>query len=212
MNPFYRKCGKRVFDLAVVLPAALLLLPVVAATALSVRAMLGAGVLFRQPRGGLRSGHFTMVKFRSMLNSRDARGELLSDEQRLRGFGKLLRSLGLDELPQLWNVIRGEMSLVGPRPLRIEYLDRYTPQQARRHEVTPGITGWAQVNGRNAISWEEKFELDVWYVDHLSLGLDLKILWMTVAGVFARKGVNADDHATMPLFTGTKQAPTQTAQ
>ena len=120
--------------------------------------------------------------------------------------------MSLDELPQLWNVIRGDMSLVGPRPLYTQYLDYYSPEQARRHDVTPGITGWAQVNGRNAISWEEKFDLDVWYVDHLSLGLDLKILWMTVAGVFARKGVNAADHATMPLFTGTKQAPVQDGQ
>ncbi|MCH8922729.1 MAG: sugar transferase [Planctomycetes bacterium] len=212
MNRFYRKCGKRVFDLAVVLPAALLLLPVVAAVALSVRAMLGAGVLFRQPRGGLRGGHFMMVKFRSMLDTRDSQGELLPDDRRLTGFGKLLRSLSLDELPQLWNVMRGDMSLVGPRPLFTEYLDYYSLEQARRHDVTPGITGWAQVNGRNAISWEEKFDLDVWYVDHLSFGLDLKILWLTVVGVFARSGVNAADHATMPLFTGTKQAAAQSAQ
>ena len=204
MNRFYRKVGKRLFDLAMTLPMAVLLLPLIATAAILVRLTLGSPVVFRQPRGGHQGRHFVIWKFRTMRDACDADGEPLSDGLRLTRFGKLLRSLSLDELPQLWNVVRGDMSIVGPRPLRIEYLDRYTPQQARRHEVTPGITGWAQVNGRNAISWEEKFELDVWYVDHQSFALDLSILWRTFVEVLSRKGVSSDDHATMPFFTGTK--------
>ena len=207
MTRFYRKFGKRLLDLAITLPLVILLLPLIAVLVILVRLTLGSPVVFRQERGGRDGRHFVILKFRTMRDACDEAGEPLSDELRLSGFGKLLRSLSLDELPQLWNVMRGEMSIVGPRPLRIEYLDRYTPQQARRHEVTPGITGWAQVNGRNAISWEQKFELDVWYVDHQSFALDLKILWRTFLEVFSRKGVSSDDHATMPFFTGTKRSP-----
>ena len=203
MNQFYRQYGKRLFDLALALPSGLLLLPAIAVAALLVRVSMGPGVLFRQTRGGFQGRVFRIAKFRSMLDARDARGALLPDEERLTRAGKMLRSLSLDELPQIGNVIRGDMSLIGPRPLHAEYLDRYSPQQARRHDVLPGITGWAQVNGRNALSWEEKFELDVWYVDHLSFALDLKILWLTLARLFTRKGVNSDDHATMPVFMGT---------
>lgn len=162
----------------------------------------GWPVLFTQIRPGLNGRLFRMYKFRSMSNRRDARGELLPDSERLTSFGRFLRASSLDELPELWNVLRGEMSLVGPRPLLIEYLDRYTPLQARRHEVRPGITGWAQVNGRNAISWEQKFEFDVWYVDHKSLWLDLQILWLTALKVLRRDGISAVGDATMPKFMG----------
>ena len=162
----------------------------------------GWPVLFAQTRPGLNGRPFRMLKFRSMSNRRNARGELLSDSERLTPFGRFLRASSLDELPELLNVLRGEMSLVGPRPLLMEYLDRYTPLQARRHEVRPGITGWAQVNGRNAISWEQKFELDVWYVDHRSFWLDLRILWLTVIKVLRRDGISAAGEATMPKFTG----------
>ena len=173
---------------------------------LLVRLTLGSPVLFRQPRGGRGGQRFVICKFRTMRDACDAAGEPLPDEQRLTRFGKLLRSLSLDELPQIWNVVRGDMSIVGPRPLLVEYLQRYSPEQARRHDVVPGITGWAQVNGRNAISWEAKFELDVWYVDHLSFVLDVRILWLTLLKVFARKGVSSEGHSTMPLFMGTKKS------
>jgi sugar transferase EpsL len=162
----------------------------------------GWPVLFVQVRPGLNGRSFRMFKFRSMSNRRDARGELLPDAERLTSFGRFLRASSLDELPELWNVLRGEMSLVGPRPLLMEYLDRYTPLQARRHEVRPGITGWAQVNGRNAISWEQKFELDVWYVDHRSFWLDVRILWLTALKVLRRDGISAAGDATMPKFMG----------
>ena len=162
----------------------------------------GWPVLFTQTRPGLNGRLFRMFKFRSMSNRRDARGELLPDAERLTSFGRFLRASSLDELPELWNVLRGEMSLVGPRPLLMEYLDRYTPLQARRHEVRPGITGWAQVNGRNAISWEQKFELDVWYVDHRSFWLDVRILWLTALKVLRRDGISAAGDATMPKFMG----------
>lgn len=169
-----------------------------------VRLRLGRPVLFRQVRPGLHGRPFMMVKFRTMTDARGPDGALLSDAQRLTPFGRFLRSTSLDELPELWNVLRGEMSLVGPRPLLMEYLPLYTPEQARRHDVRPGITGWAQVNGRNAVTWDERFRLDVWYVDHRSLWLDLRILWLTLRKVLARDGISAHGDATMPKFTGSK--------
>jgi len=162
---------------------------------------LGSPIIFRQTRPGLRGEPFQMFKFRTMKNSCDSKGKLLPDDARLTNFGRFLRSTSLDELPELWNVLKGEMSLVGPRPLLMEYLPLYSPEQARRHEVKPGITGWAQVNGRNAISWEDKFQLDVWYVDHQSLLLDLKILFLTIKLVFQRHGISAAGEVTMPRFT-----------
>ena len=185
--------------------AALLLLALpLALLGLMVRRKLGSPVLFRQVRPGLHGRPFMMVKVRTMTDERGADSELLPDAQRLTPFGRFLRATSLDELPELWNVLRGEMSLVGPRPLLMEYLPLYSPEQARRHEVRPGITGWAQVNGRNALSWEERFKLDVWYVDHRSLWLDLRILWLTVRKVIVREGISAHGEATMPRFTGNK--------
>ena len=169
---------------------------------------IGKPVLFRQVRPGWHAAAFQLYKLRTMTDSCDASGRLLPDAQRLTPFGRFLRSTSLDELPELWNVLRGDMSLVGPRPLLMQYLDRYTPEQARRHEVRPGLTGWAQVNGRNAISWEEKFALDVWYVDHVSLRLDLVILLRTVAAVLRRTGISAAGEATMAEFQGTSVAAT----
>ena len=176
--------------------------PVLAILAVLVRLKLGSPVFFRQQRPGRHGKPFRLYKFRTMTDGRDAAGNLLPDAARLTPFGRLLRSTSLDELPELWNVLRGDMSLVGPRPLMMRYLDRYTPQQARRHEVRPGLTGWAQVNGRNAISWEEKFALDVWYVDHASLHLDWQIILRTVTTVLHRSGISAADHATMNEFQG----------
>lgn len=195
---------KRLID--TVLAAAVLALaaPVVLVIALAIRASMGRPVLFRQVRPGLHGRLFCIYKFRTMTDARDAQGRLLPDGERLTLLGRFLRSTSLDELPQLWNVLRGEMSLVGPRPLLPEYLDRYTPEQARRHEVRPGITGWAQVNGRNATTWEERLRQDVWYVDNWSLWLDFKILWMTVVKVLRREGVSKEGHATMPEFMGTQ--------
>lgn len=198
----YRRWGKRVFDLGVALPAGVLLLPLGLGLAALVRLRLGSPVLFRHVRPGLYGEPFTLFKLRTMRDLRDERGDFLPDEDRLTPFGRLLRRTSLDELPELWNVLRGDMSLVGPRPLLLEYLPRYTADQARRHEVLPGITGWAQVRGRNALTWEEKFDLDVWYVDHLSLGLDLRVLLRTPLAVFRREGINARGHATMPKFQG----------
>jgi lipopolysaccharide/colanic/teichoic acid biosynthesis glycosyltransferase len=200
----YRRFGKRLFDLAVGLSALILLSPLLAALALAVRVKLGSPVFFRHVRPGLGGKPFTLVKFRTMTDARDADGKLLPDAVRLTRFGRFLRSSSLDELPELLNVVRGEMSLVGPRPLLVQYLDRYTPEQARRHEVQPGITGWAQVNGRNAITWEEKFALDVWYVDHLSLALDVKIIGRTLASVVKREGISQAGQATMEEFKGTQ--------
>ena len=202
---FYRRFGKRLFDLAVAIPALILFAPVLALTSILVRIYLGSPILFRQERPGRDGRLFKICKFRTMTDARDAVGNLLSDDVRLTRFGKFLRSSSLDELPELWNVITGQMSLVGPRPLKVRYLPMYSPRQSRRHDVTPGITGWAQVNGRNGIGWEERFELDVWYVEHLSLWLDLKILIMTVSAVFRRKGISAEGHVTMPDFEGSKQ-------
>ena len=195
---------KRLFDLLLSFGLLLILaLPLLLLWGL-VRCKLGSPVLFRQVRPGLHGRPFMMVKFRTMTDERGADGELLPDAQRLTSFGRFLRATSLDELPELWNVLRGEMSLVGPRPLLMEYLPLYSPEQARRHEVRPGITGWAQVNGRNALSWEERFKLDVWYVDHRSLWLDLRILWLTVRKVIVREGISAHGEATMPKFTGSK--------
>lgn len=161
---------------------------------------MGSPVLFKQQRPGLNGVPFTMLKFRTMLHAADGSGRTRPDEERLTPLGRRLRETSVDELPELWNVLRGDMSLVGPRPLLIEYLDHYTPEQARRHAVRPGVTGWAQVNGRNSLSWDEKFALDTWYVDHLSLAVDLRILWATMRAVVSRSGVTAEGHATMPQF------------
>lgn len=198
----YRRFCKRALDLMAAVLALIILSPVLLAIALMVRLKLGAPVLFRQQRPGLHGAPFRMAKFRTMTSARDAQGNLLPDAQRLTSFGRFLRSTSLDELPELWNVVRGDMSLVGPRPLLIQYLPLYSPEQARRHEVRPGITGWAQVNGRNAISWEQKFEYDVWYVDHLSLWLDLRIIAQTLAKIVRREGISQAGEATMEVFTG----------
>lgn len=195
---------KRLFDLLASAMGLLILAVPLALLAWQVRRKLGSPVLFTQVRPGLHGKPFRMVKFRTMTDARDASGALLPDAQRLTPFGRWLRASSLDELPELWNVLRGEMSLVGPRPLLMEYLPLYSPEQARRHEVRPGITGWAQVNGRNAISWADKFALDVWYVDHRSLWLDVRILWLTVRKVLVRDGISAAGEATMPAFTGSK--------
>lgn len=200
-NP-YQRFGKRLLDIAASLLALVLLSPILTVTALFVRIKLGSPVLFRQQRPGLHGKPFTLLKFRTMNDARDPDGNLLPDEQRLTPFGQFLRRTSLDELPELFNVLRGEMSLVGPRPLLMQYLERYTSEQMRRHEVKPGITGWAQVNGRNALSWEEKFALDVWYVDHLSFWLDLKIILLTIWKVLRREGISQDGFATMPEFMG----------
>ena len=189
--------------LAAKLALVLLSIPL-AVLAIQVRRNLGSPVFFRQMRPGLRGQPFQMVKFRTMTDARGPDDSLLADAQRLTSFGKFLRSSSLDELPELWNVLKGDMSLVGPRPLLMEYLPMYSLEQARRHEVRPGITGWAQVNGRNALSWDEKFRLDVWYVDNQSFWLDIKILWMTVQKVLVREGVSAAGEATMSKFTGNK--------
>lgn len=195
---------KRFFDLALVLSSLPLLLPVFVIVAVLVRLKLGAGIFFKQHRPGLKSIPFEMIKFRTMTSECDTNGQLLSDEIRLTAFGKFLRSTSLDELPGLWSVLKGDMSLVGPRPLLVEYLPLYSAEQVRRHEVRPGITGWAQVNGRNAISWEEKFKLDVWYVENNNILLDIKILFLTLKKVFVREGISAGGHATMPFFMGDK--------
>jgi len=195
---------KRVFDLVAASLALLMLALPLLALAWLIRRKLGSPVLFRQVRPGLQGRPFTMVKFRTMTDERGPDGALLPDAQRLTPFGRFLRASSLDELPELLNVLKGEMSLVGPRPLLMEYLPLYTFEQARRHEVRPGITGWAQVNGRNAISWADKFALDVWYVDHRSLWLDVRILWLTVRKVLVRDGISAAGEATMSKFTGSK--------
>jgi len=193
---------KRAFDLIVSLLALITLWPLVLLVALFIRIKLGSPLLFRQTRPGLHGKPFKMLKFRSMLDATDKEGNPLPDEMRLTRFGRILRSTSLDELPGLLNVLKGDMSLVGPRPLLMEYLPLYSPEQARRHEVRPGITGWAQVNGRNALSWEDKFKLDVWYVDNRSFWLDIKILFLTVKKVFVREGISAAGEATMSKFTG----------
>lgn len=197
---------KRLLDFLVSMLGLLFLSPLLLATWILVRIKLGAPALFKQQRPGLHGQPFYVYKFRTMTNQRDADGILLPDEVRLTSFGKFLRKLSLDELPQLYNVLKGEMSLVGPRPLLMEYLERYTPEQARRHDVKPGITGWAQVNGRNAILFAERFKLDVWYVDNWSFWLDIKILWLTVLKALAREGVN-EECKSMEVFKGSKDDP-----
>lgn len=195
---------KRLFDFFATVACIMLLALPMFLLAWQVRRKLGSPVFFTQIRPGLKGASFKMVKFRTMTDERGPDGKLLPDAQRLPAFGRWLRATSLDELPELWNVLKGEMSLVGPRPLLMQYLPLYSPEQARRHEVRPGVTGWAQVNGRNAISWEDKFKLDVWYVDNRSLWLDIKILWLTVKKVVVREGISADGEATMPAFTGTQ--------
>ena len=195
---------KRLLDfIAALLGLIALALPLLLLIAL-IRRKLGSPVFFRQTRPGLHGQPFEMVKFRTMTDACGPDGALLPDAERLTPFGRFLRSTSLDELPELWNVLKGDMSLVGPRPLLMEYLPLYSPEQARRHAVRPGVTGWAQVNGRNAISWEEKFALDTWYVDHQSLLLDMKILWLTVKKVLVREGISAAGEATIGKFTGSK--------
>ena len=195
---------KPVIDIVLSFVAIIILCPVILVVGLLIRFKLGSPILFQQVRPGKDGKPFKMIKFRSMLDAEDSDGNVLPDEQRLTRFGKLLRSSSLDELPGLWNVIKGDMSLVGPRPLLMEYLPRYSAEQYRRHDVKPGITGWAQVNGRNAISWEQKFELDVWYVDNQSFWLDIRILFMTVKKVLFRDGISAEGEATMSKFTGSQ--------
>ncbi|MBN1890294.1 MAG: sugar transferase [Thermoflexales bacterium] len=198
----YRHCGKRILDLVVAGLALIALSPVLMVLAWLVWVKLGTPVIFRQQRPGWHGRLFTLLKFRTMRDARDAEGNSLPDAERLTPFGQFLRSASLDELPELVNVLRGEMSLVGPRPLLMRYLERYTPEQARRHKVKPGLTGWAQVNGRNTLSWEQKFELDVWYVDHMSFWLDIKIVALTLWKILKREGINQPGQATAQEFLG----------
>lgn len=201
---FYRKYGKRIMDLILSLISLIVLSPVLLIIALLVRLKLGRPVIFRQERPGLNEKIFTLYKFRTMTNETDKNGELLPDSTRLTKFGGFLRSTSLDELPELLNIIKGDMSIVGPRPLLVKYLPLYNDHQRHRHDVRPGLTGWAQVNGRNAISWEEKFDLDIEYVNNISLLLDLKIIFLTIKKVFLREGINQPGEATMEYFTGSK--------
>jgi lipopolysaccharide/colanic/teichoic acid biosynthesis glycosyltransferase len=194
---------KRLFDLTLIFLSLPLLLPVFVVVAILVRQKLGSPIFFTQTRPGKNAKPFKMIKFRTMTNERDENGELLPDSVRLTKFGRFLRSTSLDELPELWNVLKGDMSLVGPRPLRMEYLSLYDEHQARRHEVRPGVTGWAQINGRNTISWEDKFDLDVWYVDNKSFLFDLNIILQTVKKVVVREGIDSQVDIPMPRFTGT---------
>lgn len=196
---------KRLFDFIAALSALLLLSPVIAIVAWKIRKNLGSPVLFRQVRPGKDGKAFEMIKFRTMRDANDEEGKPLPDEQRMTPFGNWLRSTSLDELPELWNVVKGDMSLVGPRPLLMEYLPLYSKEQYRRHEVRPGVTGWAQINGRNALSWEDKFKLDVWYVDHQTFWLDIKILFLTVKKVLVRDGISAEGEVTMTKFTGSEK-------
>jgi lipopolysaccharide/colanic/teichoic acid biosynthesis glycosyltransferase len=200
---------KSVFDLVLGFIALVIALPIIAILAAAVRIALGSPVLFRQTRPGLHGKPFTIFKFRTMRDARDHAGNLLADSERLTRFGLFLRRTSADELPELFNVLRGDMSLVGPRPLLMEYLERYTPEQMRRHDVKPGITGWAQINGRNAVSWDERFHLDVWYVDHSSIGLDLKIIGLTLIKVFKRQDISADGHVTMPKYEGVRRGASE---
>jgi len=205
----WRKAVKVCFDRIAAALALIVLFPLIIGVAAIVVIKMGSPVLFRQERPGKNAIPFRLLKFRTMSDARDASGSLLPDGQRLTRFGSTLRRTSLDELPQLWNVLRGDISLVGPRPLLIQYLTRYTPEQARRHEVLPGITGWTQVNGRNALTWEQKFALDVWYVDNWSLKLDLIILCRTLASVFKRDGISQSGHVTMPEFMGSVSSETR---
>jgi sugar transferase EpsL len=200
----YFAAGKRLFDLCIAVPSLVVLFPFIAVIAALVRLTLGSPVFFRQLRPGLNGQPFNLIKFRTMSEARGARGDLLPDSQRLTSLGRFLRTTSLDELPELFNVIKGNMSLVGPRPLLMEYLERYNAQQAKRHDVKPGITGLAQINGRNAITWEQRFALDVQYVEKSSLWLDLRILLLTVIKVMKREGISAQGHSTMPYFLGSR--------
>lgn len=201
----YEKFIKRGLDLLLSGCALLVLWPVLLVLVLLVRCKLGSPAIFCQERPGKNGRVFRLYKLRTMTDERDENGQLLPDEVRLTPFGRTLRSLSLDELPELWNIFRGDMSLVGPRPLLVKYLPLYNDEQARRHEVMPGLTGWAQVNGRNLVTWEDKFAMDVWYVDHISFGLDLKILWLTVKAVLRKEGISAEGSATMEDFAGSKR-------
>jgi lipopolysaccharide/colanic/teichoic acid biosynthesis glycosyltransferase len=200
---------KRALDIGLAALSLVILAPLLLGIILVVRLLIGRPVLFRQPRAGKDGSAFTLLKFRTMSEAQDGEGNLLPDEVRLTKLGRFLRSTSLDELPELINILKGEMSLVGPRPLLLGYLDRYTPEQMRRHEVKPGLTGWAQINGRNAIGWEEKFALDVWYVDHQSFWLDVKILFLTVWKLFLREGISQEGQATMEEFMGTRESSTR---
>jgi sugar transferase EpsL len=199
--------SKRLFDLIAALIGLSILSPIILLTAILVRIFLGSPILFRQQRPGYKGHPFFIYKFRTMTNRLDPDGNLLPDSERLTPFGRFLRSLSLDELPELFNILRGEMSFVGPRPLLMQYLPLYSPEQARRHDVMPGLTGWAQVNGRNAADWPTRFKLDVWYVDHWSFWLDIKIILMTFGKVFKRSGVNQEGQATVEYFTGNDDRP-----
>jgi sugar transferase EpsL len=203
----HRFSGKRAFDVVVAGAALIILSPLIAAVAVVVALTLGTPLLFRQVRPGLHGQPFTLIKFRTMSNARCPEGSLLPDKERLGRVGAFLRSTSLDELPELWNVLKGDMSIVGPRPLLMQYLSRYNAHQARRHEVPPGITGWAAVNGRNALTWEEKLDLDVWYIDHRSVVLDARIIWRTLTAVVRRQGISSDGHVTTPEFMGTDDRP-----
>jgi sugar transferase EpsL len=198
---------KRLLDIVGAIIMLILALPFLVVIAITVRLTMGSPVLFRQLRPGIHGKPFTMYKFRTMQEERYSTGDYLPDSQRLTRLGQFFRSTSLDELPELFNVIKGEMSLVGPRPLLMQYLDRYTPEQARRHEVKPGMTGWAQINGRNALNWEEKFTLDVWYVDHCSFWLDVKIIVVTIQKVIKREGISQEGHVTRDEFMGTLSVP-----
>lgn len=202
---FYEKYGKRLLDVFISGGALLVLWPVLLVLWMLVRRRLGSPAIFCQERPGKNGKIFRLYKFRTMTDERDENGALLGDEERLTAFGRALRTLSLDELPELWNIFRGDMSLVGPRPLLVQYLPLYNAHQARRHEVMPGLTGWAQINGRNTVTWEDKFDMDVWYVDHISFALDVKIFWGTVKAVLRREGISAEGSATMEEFRGTKE-------
>jgi sugar transferase EpsL len=201
----YTNWAKRLFDLVILVPSVSILVPVLALVGILVRVKNGSPVLFFQERPGLHGKPFCIYKFRTMTDDRDGAGNLLPDEKRLTSLGRFLRQNSLDELPELLNVVKGDMSLVGPRPLLMQYLDRYTPEQARRHEIKPGITGLAQINGRNAITWEEKFKLDVWYVDHLSFFIDLKIIGLTIWKILKHEGINQPGQATVEYFQGSSK-------
>lgn len=202
-------CVKRMIDVLVALAGIVLFLPLMVVVALAIWCTMGRPIIYRQIRPGLHGRPFVLYKFRTMTNAVGANGQLLPDEQRLTRLGRWLRTTSLDELPELWNVLKGDMSIVGPRPLLMEYLDLYTPEQARRHEVKPGITGWAQINGRNTLSWEEKFRFDIWYVDNWTVWLDLKIMLLTISKVLRREGINADGYATAPKFGGSDRSELQ---
>ena len=203
---FYEKYIKRLLDFTLSFLALIVLSPVLLVTAVLVRIKLGSPIIFHQERPGKSEKIFRLYKFRSMTDECDENGNLLPDDQRLTRFGQILRSTSLDELPELWNILRGDMSIVGPRPLLVKYLPLYNEEQRHRHDVRPGLTGWAQANGRNAISWEEKFKLDVWYVQHISFLVDVKVIFMTVKKVFCRDGISSETSVTMEEFSGTKES------